>query len=113
DVDVVTELGTARGPGQQTSVATRHVSRREVQSRQSDTGIVDRAGERVNIRIRGNGFGERPPELHRLESRLFRGGGTLQQRQLGEQCRTVDGVVEGMKHRHILVFASWNLFSAI
>jgi hypothetical protein len=51
DVEVVAELGAAGRPGHEPAVTAGHVAGEEVQPDQRDSGIGDRADERVDVAI--------------------------------------------------------------
>ena len=66
---------------------------------QLHAGVLDGGNEVVDLRLRRNGGGERPPELDRVEAGGLGRGRALEQRQLGEQQGQVGGVARAGAHR--------------
>ena len=62
-----------------------------------DAGILDRRDERVDVGLRRDGGGERPPELDGVVARGLRRGGAVEEGELREE----DRAVERVRHRRV------------
>jgi hypothetical protein len=92
DVDVVAERLRQCGIGQEPAIAGGHVTGGEVETGQLHTRVLDGADEGGHFGVRRRRRLEGPPKLDRLEAGVSSRARPVQQRQLGQQNRTVDGV---------------------